>query len=239
MQTIVMNIYNSFVGKFRKATTVIASAVLIAAATQVNAASISYTDTVDVQSTNFVDTVSLSKFDPALGTLTSIDFEWTGHLEGTAKFESLDGSATIVTTNLAAELKLKRPGGGSDIVIATPLAQNVDNASAFDGTIDFGGTSGKTHTGLVADLLVVETSTSASDFALFSGIGNIILDVAATGDSMGSGAGNLITQFSTSAGASLKIIYNYDAVTPVPEPSTYALIIAGVGLLSLRRRRRS
>ena len=107
----------------------------------------------------------------------------------------------------------------------------VFNATSFDGDIDFGGTSGITYQDLTATQTESETFTDASTLALFSGAGSIDLNLNALATSFASGAGNLITQFNTSAGGNISVTYNYDDnSTPVSAPAHVALI--GLGLLA-------
>jgi hypothetical protein len=200
------------------------------------AETISFSDSIPLSITNWSSSATVSKFDPSLGTLNSITFELEGHVEGAAKFESFDAALATVTMNLAADIELQRPDT-STLVISTPLVQTIDNVTAFDGTIDFGGTSGKTYTGLSADDSASTVSPPpASDLVLFTGLGNIMLPVKATGVSSGSGAGNLVMQFGTSASADVKVIYDY---APIPEPSTIVLLSTVFGglLVYVSRRR--
>lgn len=191
---------------------------------------ISFMDTVPLQPTNFNSSVTIPKFDPNLGVLTKVIFKLDGHVEGTAKFESLDSEPAVIDMELAAQITLQRPDM-STLVVSLPLVMTSDNATAFDGLVDFDGTSGKTYAGLMADDLEMAMTMDPGDLALFTGVGDISLPVLAMGASTGSGAGNLLLQFNTSASAGVMVTYCY-----IPEPATVAL--CGVGALGFIRRRR-
>lgn len=198
---------------------------------------VSFTASKATATTAWSDFLSFGKFNSNLGTLNSITFELGGTVSGIGRAESLDASASVVTLSLSSILTLTRPDG-STIVITNPVFSQNNSLSAFDGSIDFAGTSGAS-TGQVSNSHTESfTSSSANDFALFSqaGGGTISLNLGATGQSNGSGAGNLITQFATSAAGQVKVSYDYTAA-PVPEPETYAMLIGGLGLLGLVRRR--
>ncbi|MFO0973080.1 MAG: PEP-CTERM sorting domain-containing protein [Phycisphaerae bacterium] len=200
-------------------------------ASAANAASISFNDSVPVQPTDFTSSVTVSKFNPALGTLNSIDFKIEGAVEGSIRFESLDASPATVSASLAASITLQRPDL-SNIVVTTPAFSVMAPLSAYDGVTDFGGTSGATFLGLSgSDTDTFTSPPPASDLALFTGLGNITLPVKATAMSTASGAGNLVALFLTNAGARVMVTYNYT----VPEPATLALLSFG-GLFFRRRR---
>ena len=168
------------------------------------------TESVALTSTNFTNApMVFDKFDSSLGTLTRIFLTLEGTVQGTAQYESLDASPTTVTLNLSATIDLTRPGGAS-IVQALPVANVVDNPTAHDGTIDFGGTSGDIFAGLTNTATSNQTLTGPVDLALFTAtfVGETItLELDASGASSGSGAGNLITQFFTDAGAVATVQY--------------------------------
>lgn len=175
---------------------------------------ICFSDDVPLQPTNWNSSVTVSKFDPDLGILVGIVFTLNGTAQGSAAVESLDGTPTTVNTAFQAELTLTRPDL-TTIVVTTPLATFTDNLTAFDGIIDFGGTSGITHAGIItSDTDIVNSPPPPGDLALFTGPGGapgtITLPLSARGISNASGSGNLITQFLTSATGELTVCYLYE-----------------------------
>jgi hypothetical protein len=198
-----------------------------------------YSDTIVTQNTNFTLSFSIPKFNSGLGTLDSITYTLTGNVLGDAKFENQDGSPATVTMAVQAILTLKRPDL-STIDIMIPAANTSDNVTAFDTVLDYGGTSGKTYTGLSDSHVDGPTVlSSGADLALFTGAGNILLPFVASGASTGSGGGNLALVFATQAGGSISVTYTYH--NDVPEPKVYGAIgaVACLGLLGYRRYRTS
>lgn len=213
----------------------IALLAVLAAAGVANAAEVCYDGSFSLARTNWSDSLVIPKFDPALGTLLSVRWSVTGNIEGSAAFESLDASATTINTALSATITLTRPDA-TPLQVIIPVAMNSDGAAAFDGTIDFGGTSGKTYPGLMASDSGSSSTNAPADLALFTAamLGETIsLPVSAVGSSTGSGAGNLLLLFNTFAGASVEVCYEYE---PVPAPGALALLGLG-GLVAGRRRR--
>lgn len=205
---------------------------VIALAAGANADTISFSGSVPLATTNWANSITFPQFNPALGTLDSIQFILNGHVEGSAGFENKDNEPATITMDLQAMLRLRRPDS-SVLVLTLPVVSTIDNVLAWDGIDDYAGDSGETYLNLAANSSDSAISSSPADIALFTGIGSIILPVTANGASTGSGAGNLLLQFSTFASADATVIYTYT----VPEPAAAGLLgLAGMFLLPRRRR---
>ncbi|MBL8763056.1 MAG: choice-of-anchor E domain-containing protein [Phycisphaerae bacterium] len=205
----------------------------LSAAVGAQAEVVTYTADFGPARTNWTEVMTLPKWDGSLGTLQGVTLTLGGSVAGSARFESTDAGPATIDMTLSAELAMKRPDNTS-LVVALPLVNTTDNVTAFDGTIDFGGDSGRTHDNLSAsDTQSLTVLPADADFALFLGAGNLSLDIKATGASVGSGSGNLIVQFLTDASAHAEIEYRY---IPVPTPGAFGLA-AAAGLFVSRRRR--
>ena len=191
-----------------------------------------YSDSITMTTTDWGQTLPIPKFDSSLGILQSIKLTLAGQVQGDASYENLGAGPASVTLSLQAALKLQRPDG-SVLAEIIPLASITANPSAYDGSINFAGSSGGTYIGLSDSITEISTITNPADLALFTGPGTIDLGFSATGSSTGTGAGNLITSFSTKAAGQVEVVYEY---TTIPEPATMGLLALG-GLL-LRRKRK-
>lgn len=203
-----------------------------------SAATQMYMDSVALSTTNWSDSISVSQFDGSLGTLNSVTVELEGTVEGNAFGESLDASPATIALDLAAELTASTTALG-DLATALPIASETFAASAADGAIDFGGTAGISFIGLSNSDTDTGVLTGA-DMDEFIGMGLVTVLVDATGESTGSGAGNLITQFATSASAKITVIYDYteNPVTAVPVPAALPLMLGALGFAGFVGRRR-
>lgn len=208
----------------------------VVAASIAQAATLTFSGTVPLRSTTWSETISVSRFDASLGTLTAIRFVYGGSIETGFQAESL--SAGEVALQSLATLTFDIPGS-SAIVVDTATAFT---ASAFDGSIDFAGASGfDTGASPITDT-DADTAILLSGFAPYVGAGSFGILVNAVGQSSTRGPGNVVAQIETQAGATITVEYTYSpdfgpTVDPIPVPPT--LVLLGASLIALAGRRRS
>ena len=185
-------------------------------------------------------TLDFPKFDPSLGTLTSISLTLSGTATAQQDFENKSNSSATVTMTSAGTMTLKRPNG-TQLVVTIPTVINSKTVGAYDHVNDSGGTSGFTFDPTTVTASDLQVYSGASDLALFTGVGNISLPFTGIGSSTAVGSASLSTGSSMIGSASATVLYTFTAAAAVPETSTYGSIgaVAIVGLLGYRRARSS
>ncbi|MEL6519385.1 MAG: choice-of-anchor E domain-containing protein [Pseudomonadota bacterium] len=208
-------------------------------ATTASAKTLVFTETVNIQSTDWTEILSIKQFNPLQGTLFGVTVSLEGTVEGAAAAESHDQEPATITLDLSSLLSVSNDALG-EIVTVEPLVQSSFDADAFDGVYDFNGPSGTSFGGLSA-MEMAYAMLTPGDLALFVGSGDVEFTVTAQGQSSASGPGNLATLFSTQASAVLNVTYDFSPlpIALVPTPGSGALALGGVGMLVLARRRRA
>jgi hypothetical protein len=172
------------------------------------------TDSIPPTDTNWVtppappDPLVFDQFDSTKGTLTQVTITFDSALTGSMAAENTSTSSTCdVTLNWGADVTLDTTDG----VLTSMLgqAENPPTLSIFDGTLDFGGTSGVTIGNLNQTDSQQAVITGAA-MAPFIGGGSVTLDAAATGTSTASGCGVVVFQFITQAAVDVNVEYTFE-----------------------------
>jgi hypothetical protein len=207
------------------------------AALPAKADSVVYTGSYGPTTTDIIDQmIALQGFNTALGTLNSVTIDFTGTGQFKQYYENLDGPGSITYTTDSLAVNLLMPDNSTQLFNFNQNEVHTYTFTAYDGTLDYGGTSGGTYYYPVN--MVGSTSlTSPANLTQFTNPGLLDLYLNASG-AVGwtiSGGNNNVGAGLT-AGADISVTYDY---TPVPEPSSLGLLIGGLGLLiGIHRTRR-
>jgi hypothetical protein len=162
--------------------------------------------------------LTFPKFDLAGQCLTEVCVRLDGSVAGFVGLENSEAFPKTLTTNFTAQIQLLRPSF-APLVTVQPAVPTSDPVTAFDGSVDYAGTSGFMKSGLAAVAADSLCLTGSSDLALFSGAGSISLPCTATSLCTQTGANSWT--FGIQAVAAGKITYTFvDCATPAP-PSTW------------------
>lgn len=180
------------------------------------------------------ESLFLPQFQSSFGTLNSAILEFTGLIEGDAGFESKDARPTTIKVDLSGLLSLEE-SNGTNLFELNPSKSYQYNVTAYDGKIDFAGTSGRTLEGVTAQQTAQKTYTG-SELSPFIGTGSLNYAFSGVATSNVKGTGNIISYVNTRAGAGLKISYNYTKKIPEPATTLGLGVVAAFGLLSQRKK---
>jgi hypothetical protein len=173
----------------------------------------------DLESHPTLSDQSLLYFSSTLGTLTEVDLVTSGWFQTQFSAENLGPSSCTIVGTTGGNLAINLPTGAMPVTI--PPVTETFNASAFDGELDYGGTSGQTFAPATSYSMPQMTIlTSPADLAAFTGHFRIPISVSghATG-SVASDGNDLSTAFQTDTSATITVIYHYIPHLPDPGPS--------------------
>ena len=173
-----------------------------------------------VQSQSFTDPagygarlLAFDQFDPAQGILAGIRLEISAEVTGNLWVESLEGRAISLTYAPRAIVSVFSPTAVKldELSVA---GEDTITLAAFDGTIDFAGTSGT----LLAVTASVDGVASTEpggtiDTAPFIGIGSIALPVSDFATNRIAGPANMRVRAEAAVGGTVRLSYD---VTPAP-----------------------
>jgi len=200
---------------------------------QVQAATLTLTTStpVPLTPTDWTSSLTFAKFNPALGTLTSVQLGIVGSFQTTLTVTN-NSPDTPSSGTAKTEVDFTVQDGGLNLVAPDPMVLNAPFSYSLAPLDTI--TSGL----LTASGPASHIYTSAPVLTEFTGGGNIILSATTfTQTLLSNTGGNTSASQVTSAALTGKVTYNY---VPAPEPGT--LVSLGIGAVSLlafgRMRRR-
>jgi uncharacterized repeat protein (TIGR01451 family) len=170
--------------------------------------SVAQTVTIPPTSAGFDITKQINQFNPNLGQLLEVDITQDGAITSDIKAENVSTqTGATITGTVSGSLTLT----GAGLNIASTLSDNAGtfNAQAFDGTIDFGGTSGKDFGAQTATAATKSITLTGNQMNAFIGNGQLNFDEIAQVSSTASGGGNLIANITSTANATFTVVYKY------------------------------
>ncbi|MFN3370399.1 MAG: choice-of-anchor E domain-containing protein [Sphingomonadaceae bacterium] len=168
--------------------------------------------------------LSFAQFNPSLGMLQSVLLTFTGSYSATGTIRNPAAAPAVrtytLTTGVIASIDgagfdLDVPLGGGSIVLAIPAQTTIP--ASYSGT------------GSGSSLL-------SSGLGSFIGNGSVLLSFIGT--SLFNSTGNAQLNLARQLGGTVQLDYAYLPTAAIPEPQTWALMIAGFGLMGLGLRRR-
>jgi uncharacterized repeat protein (TIGR01451 family) len=172
---------------------------------------ITYTRTFPTQTTNWMNSMTVPQFDPALGMLTSVKINNAATITGTIRVENTSTTSTdVISATVGGNVTVSAPAVPTlTSTILQPHPDSPFNAAIFDNNLDFGGTSGKSFSPATASGNSMTTLVNAADLNLYTGAGNVTINASAVGTSSASGGGNLVASIMTTASAVVTVTYEY------------------------------
>lgn len=193
-------------------------------------------------SVNFMNSTDVARFDPLLGTLLSIDIDLEGTINGTQFIDNEDTNAIVDGTGATTvQLRLSNLTAGPLLTVSPVASFTFTVSGDTDVNPDFQGTDFASNS---FSNVVKAANTSISDatvLGIFSGAGNITLNLSALGSFEVTPGGNLATLTFTQGLARGTITYIYNeapSTAEIPEPLTMLLIGSGLAIIGLRKRSR-
>lgn len=158
--------------------------------------------------------LAVPQFDPSLGQLLEVQVPSQAvHLDTDAGFENTAQSATVFSATMTYDVTFASPGG---LASPAPVSGSIprvasQSLTAFDGTLDFLGTSAVTQPSTARDESAAPVSaTDAPTLAAFTGGATMAFHVqTAIGETFTGGGGNVQAQINTFVSAAVAVCYRY------------------------------
>jgi hypothetical protein len=166
---------------------------------------------------------TFTKFDKSLGILTGVNTTIDAMMKTDAQVENLNNGPTTIAVSTTANVTLSTSTGEQLALAAPTVKTDGKPLGTYDGTSDYGGTSGSTFPSQQAQDSKTSTITTPSVLAEFSGDG--VQTITTTGKTTtiytSLGSANVLMNANTYAAGSVSISYTYQT-PPIASPGTFS-----------------
>lgn len=180
-------------------------------------------DTLDNVGTQFGVPVGFNPFNTALGTLTSVTLNLSASFAGTVGVENLSGVPDKAAGIIAGSVTIANNGSSLTTEVFPSAMGPTHDLTAFDGVLNYAGTSGFTDSVSGATVAAIMSTPLASVLQSFDGTSEIFLTLTAKTFPLVQGMENESATETANATASVQLTYNYTPVVAAPEPAKLAI----------------
>lgn len=162
----------------------------------------------DARTTGWHDAFAVARFDPALGTLSTVNLRVVGTLAASAAAENRGAAPATVrfTQDAATYVSFDN---GMTLGTADPSVTRWLQVGASDGVDDFGGGGGAQDIARTATATLATTLGTQAQRDAFSGSGSLELSIHSLGQGIIEGPADFLAEMTAQAGAVVEVSYTY------------------------------
>jgi hypothetical protein len=159
------------------------------------------------QTTGWRDSMAVARFDPALGTLSSVQIRLTTSIDASAKAENHGAMPGVMQVAQLAQTTLSREG--ASLATASARVERMLTIGGSDGVDDFSGAGGTVDGARTAHVAQAVTLRDGATLAAFTGSGTLDLGLRSEGHGMVTGPASFLAEIAALSDATVEVTYSY------------------------------
>ena len=159
------------------------------------------------QMTGWRDTMAVARFDPALGTLASVQIRLTSSINASAKAENHGAMPGVMQVAQLAQTTLAMEG--ASLATAATRVERMLSFGGSDGVDDFSGAGGTADGARTAHVTQAVTLRDGASLAAFTGGGTLDLALRSEGHGMVAGPARFLAEIAALSDATVEVTYSY------------------------------
>ena len=159
------------------------------------------------QMTGWRDSMAVARFDPALGTLASVQIRLTTAIDASAKAENHGAMPGVMQVAQLAQTTLSMEG--ASLATAATRVERMLSFGGSDGVDDFSGAGGTVDGARTAHATQAVTLRDGTTLAAFTGGGTLGLALRSEGHGMVTGPASFLAEIAALSDATVEVTYSY------------------------------